>query len=72
MLHIFVILTDNLYDIVTCRPIVRERVSKTRLHGDKFLETNPSLWDKQTFPWIRKGKLFSVDQTRRYIKTEQI
>jgi hypothetical protein len=32
-----------------CRPIVRERVSKTRFHGDKFLETNTSLSDKQMF-----------------------
>jgi hypothetical protein len=25
----------------------------TSSHGERFLETSPSLWDKQTFPWIR-------------------
>jgi hypothetical protein len=52
---------------VTCRHIVRERVGKTRFYGDGFLETSPSLCDKQTFPWIRKWKVFSVGPTWHYI-----
>jgi hypothetical protein len=41
-----------LHYIVTCRPIARERVSKTCFNGDRFLETSPLLCDKQTVSWI--------------------
>jgi hypothetical protein len=36
--------------------------------GDGFLENSPSLYDKQTYSWIRKWKVFSVSPSRSYIR----
>jgi hypothetical protein len=45
-------------NVVTYVPI-----AKQRLHGDRFLETNTSLCDKQTFPWIQACEKYFVSRS---------
>jgi hypothetical protein len=69
--------SGRFYYNVTHRPIARELVGKRVSvemnfwkpirHGEMF----PYVWDtgdQETFSWIRKEKMFSVGESRRYIR----